>query len=143
MAGALRKPTSLAPRRCAVGRLRRFLLHLAYRSGQGAAHNRSMVEKAKYGITALRYAGSQIVEAMMGLIDVSQLRWDLGPAPTRVSEVVDHLVEGDTIISLFPDDAGGLAPGPEVKVDVLAEGTETLALAEEPPGRTLEDLPRF
>jgi hypothetical protein len=102
-----------------------------------------MVEKAKYGITALRYAGSQIVEAMMGLIDVSQLRWDLGPAPTRVSEVVDHLVEGDTIISLFPDDAGGLQAGPEVKVDVLPEGDETLALDSDATGRTLEDLPRF
>src|SRR5947209_19501467 len=101
---------------------------------------RSMVEKAKYGISAVRYAGSQIVEAMMGLIDVSQLRWDLGPAPTRVSEVVDHLVEGDTVISLLPDDAGGLAPGPEVKVDVLAEGTEPLVLVADAPGRSLRDL---
>jgi hypothetical protein len=47
------------------------------------------------------------------------------------------------VISLFPDDAGGLQPGPEVKVDVLPEGTETLALAEEAPGRSLRDLPRF
>jgi len=102
-----------------------------------------MDEKAKYGITAVRYLGSQVVEAMMGLIDVSQQRWDLRPAPTRVSEVVDHLVEGDTVISLFPDNRGGLAPGPEVKVDVLPEGTETLALADEAPGRSLRDLPRF
>lgn len=102
-----------------------------------------MVEKAKYGITAVRYAGTQVVEAMMGLFDANQRRWDLGPSPTRVSEVVDRLVEGDTIISLFPDDAGGLEPGPEVKVDVLPEGTETLALAEESPGRSMKDLPRF
>lgn len=102
-----------------------------------------MVEKATYGITAVRYAGAQIVEAMMGLIDRSQKRWDLRPAPTRVSEVVDRLVEGDTVISLFADDAGNLQPGPEVKVDVLAEGTETLALADDRPGRSLQDLPRF
>ena len=102
-----------------------------------------MVENAKYGITALRYAGAQIVEAMMGLIDASQAKWDLRPAPTRLTEVVDRLVEGDTVISLFPDDEGGLEPGPEVKVDVLPEGTETLALAEEAPGRSLRDLPRF
>ncbi len=97
----------------------------------------------KYGITAVRYAGAQVVEAMMGLIDSSQARWDLRPAPTRVTEVVDHLVEGDTVISLFPDDSGGLEPGPEVKVDVLADSTETLALESEAPGRTLRDLPRF
>lgn len=102
-----------------------------------------MVDNAKYGITALRYAGAQIVEAMMGLIDTSQARWDLRPSPTRLTEVVDRLVEGDTVISLFPDESGGLEAGPEVKVDVLAEGTETLALAEESPGRSLRDLPRF
>jgi hypothetical protein len=102
-----------------------------------------MVEKAVYGITALRYAGSQIVEAMMGLVDASLARWDLRPAPTRVVEVVDRLVEGDTVITLFPDEHGDLQPGPQVKVDVLPEGTEALVLAEEAPGRRLNDLPRF
>ena len=102
-----------------------------------------MVEKPVYGITALRYAGSQIVEAMMGLVDASLDRWDLRPAPTRVVEVVDRLVEGDTVITVFPDEEGAFHAGPQVKVDVLAEGTETLALAEETPGRGLDDLPRF
>jgi hypothetical protein len=103
----------------------------------------AMVDKATYGITAVRFAGLQVVEAMMGLIDRTQKHWDLSPAPTRVTEVVDRLVEGDTVISLFPDEDGGLQPGPEVKVDVLAEGTETLALADDSPGRSLKDLPRF
>lgn len=102
-----------------------------------------MVEHSTYGITAVRFAGAQIVEAMMGLIDTTRARWDLRPAPTRVTEIVDRLVEGDTVISLFPDDEGGLQPGPEVKVDVLPEGTETLALDEERPGRSMKDLPRF
>jgi hypothetical protein len=102
-----------------------------------------MVENAMYGITAVRYAGAQVVEAMMGLIDTTKARWDLRPAPTRVNQVVDRLVEGDTVISLFPDDEGHLQPGPEVKVDVLPEGTETLALADEAKGRSLRDLPRF
>jgi len=102
-----------------------------------------MVENAKYGITALRYAGAHIVEAMMGLIDTSHAKWDLRPAPTRLTEVVDRLVEGDTVISMFPDDSGGLEAGPEVKVDVLHDSTETLALEAEAPGRTLGDLPRF
>jgi hypothetical protein len=108
-----------------------------------ADHNVCMVDTSIYGITAVRYAGAQVVEAMMGLIDRSQARWDLRPAPTRVTEVVDRLVEGDTVISLFPDEEGQLQPGPEVKVDVLAEGTETLALVEEAPGKSLRDLPRF
>lgn len=106
-------------------------------------HNPRMAERATYGITALRYAGTQIVEAMMGLVDATAARWDLRPSPTRVTEVVDRLVEGDTVISMFPDDEGRLQPGPEVKVDVLPEGVETLALDEERPGRRLDDLPRF
>jgi hypothetical protein len=105
--------------------------------------NVAMVEKPVYGITALRYAGSQIVEAMMGLVDSTLDRWDLRPTPTRVVEVVDRLVEGDTVITLFPDESGDLRPGPQVKVDVLAEGTETLSLSEDAPGRRLNDLPRF
>lgn len=107
------------------------------------AHNEMMDEKAVYGITALRYAGNQIVEAMMGLVDSTLARWDLGPAPTKLVDVVDRLVEGDTVITVFPDEEGHLRPGPQVKVDVLAEGTETLALAEERPGKRLDDLPRF
>ena len=102
-----------------------------------------MVEKAVYGITALRYAGPNVVGAMMGLIDSAHSRWDLRPSPARLIEVIDRLVEGDTVISLFPDDDGGFAPGPEVKVDLLPEGTETLALEDDTPGRSLVDLPRF
>lgn len=101
------------------------------------------MEKALYGITAVRYAGAQVVGAMMGLIDSAHERWDLRPSPTRVVEVIDRMVEGDRVISMFPDDAGGFAPGPEIKVDLLPEGTETLTLDEDFPGLRLQDLPRF
>lgn len=96
-----------------------------------------------YAITALRYAGSRVVGAMMGLVDRATARWDTRPAPLPVNEVVDKLVEGDTVIAAFPDETGLLEPGPQVMVDVLPEGTEELALAEEAPGRRLCDLPRF
>ena len=96
-----------------------------------------------YAITALRYSGSQVTDAMLGLVDQGLVRWDLPPTPTRLVEVVDRLVEGDTIITLFRDEQGRLQAGPQVKVDVLQEGTETLALAEDMPGRRLGDLPRF
>ncbi len=102
-----------------------------------------MVEKAVYGITALRYAGSHVVGAMMGLIDGGNDRWDMRPSPARIVDVIDRMVEGDIVISMFPDDDGRLERGPEVKVDLLPEGTELLALAEDAPGRSLDDLPRF
>jgi hypothetical protein len=84
-----------------------------------------------------------VSEVMMGMVDPSLEHWDLRPAPTRLVEVVDRLVEGDTVVTLFPTERGTLQMGPEVKVDVMSEGTETLAAAEERPGRRLTDLPRF
>jgi hypothetical protein len=96
-----------------------------------------------YGITAIRLEGSQISEVLMGMVDPSLDHWDLRPAPTRLVEVVDRLVEGDTIVTLFRTERGTLQMGPQVKVDVLPEGTETLAAVEDKPGQRLLDLPRF
>ena len=96
-----------------------------------------------YGITALHYEGALLSTVMMGMFDPELERWELRPAPTRLVEVVDRLVEGDTVISLFPAERGTLTRGPEVKVDVLASGVETLALAQERPGRLLADMRQF
>ena len=101
------------------------------------------MENAIYGITAVRYSGPHMVAAMMGLIDSAHQCWDLLPSPARVVEVIDRMVEGDRVISMFPDNAGGFAPGPEIKVGLLPEGTETLTLDEEESGLSLQDLPRF
>jgi hypothetical protein len=96
-----------------------------------------------YAITAVRLQDNQVTEVMMGMMDPGLQHWDLRPAPTRLVEVVDRLVEGDTVVALFPTERGTLQLGPEVQVDVLAGGTESLALLDERPGRRLIDLPRF
>lgn len=101
------------------------------------------VPSVLYGITAVRFDGGQVAEVMMGMIDPSLDHWDLRPAPTRLVEVVDRLVEGDTVVMLFPTESGTLQMGPQVQVDVLSNGAETLAPAEEGPGRRLADLPRY
>ena len=101
------------------------------------------VSSVLYGITAVRLEGHLVSEVMMGMIDPSLEHWDLRPAPTRLVEVVDRLVEGDTIVLLFPTERGTLTMGPDVKGAVLPEGTETLAAAEERPGRRLKDMPQF
>lgn len=114
---------------------------------RAAAHYHALVgdvaTSVLYGITAVRMEGTQVAEVMMGMIDPSLEHWDLRPAPTRLVEVVDRLVEGDTIVTLFPTERGTLQMGPQVKVDVLPDSTETLASAEDKPGRRLSDLPRF
>ncbi|WP_299790106.1 hypothetical protein [Ramlibacter sp.] len=112
----------------------------------GAAHPALVggpMTSVLYGITAIRLEGNQVTEVMMGMVDPSLEYWDLRPAPTRLVEVVDRLVEGDTIVALFPTECGTLRMGPEVKVQVLPEGIETLAPEEDRPGQRLTDLPRF
>ncbi|MEJ5990437.1 hypothetical protein WG902_10585 [Ramlibacter sp. PS3R-8] len=96
-----------------------------------------------YGITAVRLEGDHVAEVMMGMIDPSLEHWDLRPAPTRLVEVVDRLVEGDTVVILFPTERGTLRMGSEVQVDVLPGGAETLVAEDDRPGRRLLDLPRF
>lgn len=96
-----------------------------------------------YGITAVRMEDGHVAEVMMGMVAPSLEYWDLRPAPTRLVEVVDRLVEGDTVVMLFPTERGTLQMGPQVQVDVLPEGIETLAAAEERYGQRLSDLPSF
>lgn len=112
-------------------------------SAQLAALAHAPLPAVLYGITAVRMEGHQVTEVMMGMVDPGLQHWDLRPAPTRLVEVVDRLVEGDTVVTLFQTERGTLERGPQVQVDVLPEGSETLALAEERPGRRLSDLPRF
>lgn len=97
-----------------------------------------------YGITALHFTGPEIGEAMMGLLDSPDGTFASDPSPAPLVEVVNRLLEGDTVITLFPDTAGKLVAGPEVKVTVVDGNRETLGLAGEPaPGRQLADLPVF
>ncbi len=96
-----------------------------------------------YGITAVRLEDGHVSEVMMGMIDPTLEHWDHRPAPTRLVEVVDRLVEGDTVLTLFPTERGTLQLGSEVQVDVLGDGIETLALVDEHPGRRFVDLPQF
>lgn len=70
-------------------------------AAQLAALAHAPVPSVLYGITAVRLEGSQVTEVMMGMIDPSLEHWDLRPAPTRLVEVVDRLVEGDTVVTLL------------------------------------------
>ncbi|TFY99983.1 hypothetical protein [Ramlibacter rhizophilus] len=101
------------------------------------------MEHAVYAITALRWLSpDEIEEAMMGLLDVDRMQWDLAPAPTRTTTVIDRLLEGDPVVAWTPEQ--GMGPlGPNFKVGVTPAGRETLALGEEPSGTRLQDLPRF
>lgn len=102
------------------------------------------MENAVYAITALRWQGpEEIGEAMMGLLDVDHMRWDLAPAPTRCTTVIDRLLDGDKVVAFMPDSSSAADLGPGLQLGLTAGGLETLALADERNGTRLQDLPRF
>lgn len=102
------------------------------------------MEHAVYAITALRWQGpDEIEQAMMGLLDIDRMQWDLAPAPTRTTTVIDRLLEGDTVVAWLPDDGSHARLSPGLQVGLSAQGRETISLSEEGSGKRLQDLPRF
>lgn len=101
------------------------------------------MDNAVYAITALRWQGPVVAEAMMGLLDTDRMQWDFAPSPARASTVIDRLLEGDTVVTCFPQDGEPCRLGPGVQVGLSPEGTETLALADERSDTCLQDLPSF
>lgn len=101
------------------------------------------MEHAVYAITALRWQGpDEIEEAMMGLLDVDRMQWDLAPAPTRTTTVIDRLLDGDPVVAFVQDHGHGRL-GPGLQVGLTPAGLETLAVGDEPSSTRLQDLPRF
>ncbi|MBL0420195.1 hypothetical protein JI739_07525 [Ramlibacter sp. AW1] len=102
------------------------------------------MEHAVYAITALRWQGPDEIEAaMMGLLDVDRMQWDLAPAPTRATTVIDRLLEGDPVVAWLPEHGSGGRLGPGLQVGLSAQGLETLAFPDGVSGTRLQDLPRF
>lgn len=101
------------------------------------------MDKPVYAITALRWEAGLVTDAMMGLIDLPRMHWELAPAPTRLTTVIDHLLDGDVVLTLWQGPEGGWHAGPGLQMDVSQHGIEQLAMVVEHPGQRLRDLPRF
>ena len=101
------------------------------------------MQHAVYAITALRWRGRGIDQAMMGLLDTDRMQWDRAPTPAPTSAIIDRLLEGDTVITLVGDPAHPSRIGPGLKVGVSPEGEETLAEDEALQPGSLRELPRF
>jgi hypothetical protein len=101
------------------------------------------MNKPFYAITALRWEGAQIVDVMMGMFDPQRGQWELEPAPTRTTTVIDRLLDGDLVVTLWPGPQHSWLIGAPVQLGVSATGVEQLALALELPQQRLQDLPRF
>ncbi len=96
-----------------------------------------------YAITALRWSGGEITDAMMGLFDPSRMAWEHEPAPTRTTTVIDRLLDGDAVLTLWPDEQAPWRLGPRLQLGLSPTGTEQIALPVEAAGERLQDLPRF
>lgn len=62
-----------------------------------------------YGITAVRFAtsgASRIEQVLMGLLTENRAGWELPPAPIPLKEVIDRLLEGDSIVAVREEPTG-------------------------------------
>ena len=100
---------------------------------------------ALYGITAVRLdLEERVTHVQWGRIGAPHNTWATPPAEATVDQVIDALVAGDEVVTIFPS-MEGTVPGPRVCVVVYENGMESIDL--EPPGdllgQTLQDLPTF
>jgi hypothetical protein len=94
-------------------------------------------------VTAVRLRGGRQQAFMLGRVNTDTNRWVADPKPLETSEVVDLLLSGDKIGTIFPTD-GETVPGPMLRVHTFDNGVETVTTDGEPvDGRRVEDLPRF
>lgn len=94
-------------------------------------------------VTAVRYFPNGTQDSfMMGLVDTVANAWVVHPTAVPVIDVVDLLMAGSVVISLFPTPMG-LTPGPLLRVATLAGGVENVSMQEVIPGRSVADLPAF
>jgi hypothetical protein len=94
-------------------------------------------------VTAMRVRNGRQEAFMLGRVNTATNRWIADPKPLETFEVVDLLLSGDKIGTIFAT-AAGTVPGPMLRVHTLDEGEETVTTEGEPvDGRRVEDLPRF
>jgi hypothetical protein len=101
---------------------------------------------AVHAITAVRMDGSsqRVTHVLWGQVSVSGEQFEVAPHAAPVIEVIDALVKGDTVVTVFPLDGQRVA-GPEVRHVVDEAGREgiEMVVAGSDAVRTLADLPRL
>lgn len=93
-------------------------------------------------VTAVRYEAGTLSGLAMGRADAVTRAWIVEPKEVPLLEVVDHLADGEQVITLFPAEGGTLAPGPSLQI-ILAQGVESVETEGAPEGRRVADLPRL
>ncbi|TCK32661.1 hypothetical protein B0G84_8487 [Paraburkholderia sp. BL8N3] len=96
-------------------------------------------------ITAVRTDANtrRVTHVLWGHVSVAGDQFELTPDVGPVSDVVDALSRGDTVVTVFPVDGQRVA-GPEVRPVQHEDGQMDIEAVPDPhSGRTLTDLPRL
>ncbi|VVE49829.1 hypothetical protein PTE30175_04521 [Pandoraea terrae] len=75
-------------------------------------------------------------------VDTDTNTWAAEPAVDPVIDVVEVIMGGDHVFTVFRDGANTI-PGPRVRIDILPGGVETLALENAGKHQTFQNLPRI
>jgi hypothetical protein len=94
-------------------------------------------------VCGARFENGNLVGLALGHADGTHNVWITAPREVPVLEVVDHLVEGERVATLFVVDGGHAVPGPNLQIIVLDNGVESVETEGAPQGRRVADLPRL
>ncbi|WP_152565246.1 hypothetical protein [Caballeronia glathei] len=100
---------------------------------------------AVHAITAVRLDAHSrtITHVLWGQVSVRGEQFEVAPHEAPVAAVVDALVDGDTVVTVFQVDGQRVA-GPEVRPVVLESLKMGIETVPDPhPRRTLANLPRL
>jgi hypothetical protein len=87
---------------------------------------------------------SRLTHVRWGIVDTDRNEWISGPDEADVIEVVDALMSGDEVWTIYTVQGGQTVPGPRLRTVGDSEETEGIETHPGPDDhRTLRDLPRF
>ena len=87
--------------------------------------------------------GSRVTHVRWGIVDTDRNEWIAGPAVAEVIDVLDALMSGNEVWTIYTLQQGQTVPGPRLRTVGDSEGTEGIETNPGPDDhRTLRDLPR-
>jgi hypothetical protein len=96
-------------------------------------------------VNGVRYSndGSRLTHVRWGIVDTDRNEWIVEPAEAEVVEVVDALMSGNEVWTIYTVQ-GRTVPGPRLRTVGDSEDTEGIETHPDPNDhRTLRDLPAF
>jgi hypothetical protein len=87
---------------------------------------------------------ARVTHVRWGIVDTDRNEWIKGPDAAELIDVVDALMAGQEVWTIYTEQDGRTVPGPRLRTAGDSEGSEGIETHTGPDDhRSLRDLPRF